>query len=61
MAIRGVSPYINPVKTDDLKRYRDAGVEEVVLLALDRSRSERELIAQLEQMTREFVEPGAKL
>jgi probable F420-dependent oxidoreductase len=56
-----VSPYINPIKTDDLKRYRDAGVEEVVLLALDRSRSERELIAQLEQMTREFVEPGAKL
>jgi probable F420-dependent oxidoreductase len=56
-----VSPYINPIKTDELKRYRDAGVEEVVLLALDRSRSERELIAQLEQMTREFVEPAAKL
>jgi probable F420-dependent oxidoreductase len=56
-----VSPYINPIKTDDLKRYRDAGVEEVVLLALDRSRSEREMIAQLEQMTREFVEPAAKL
>ena len=56
-----VSPYINPIKTDDLKRYHDAGVEEVVLLALDRSRSEGELIAQLEQMTREFVEPAAKL
>jgi probable F420-dependent oxidoreductase len=56
-----VSPYINPIKTDELKRYRDAGVEEVVLLALGRSRSERELIAQLEQMTREFVEPAAKL
>jgi probable F420-dependent oxidoreductase len=56
-----VSPYTNPIKTDELKRYRDAGVEEVVLLALGRSRSERELIAQLEQMTREFVEPGAKL
>jgi probable F420-dependent oxidoreductase len=56
-----VSPYINPIKTDDLKRYRDAGVEEVVLLALDRSRSELELIAQLEQMTREFVEPAAEL
>ena len=26
-----VSPYTNPIKTDDLKRYRDAGVEEVAL------------------------------
>jgi probable F420-dependent oxidoreductase len=56
-----VSPYTKPIKTDDLKHYRDAGVEEIALLALNGSRSEREMIAQLEQMAREFVEPAAKL
>jgi len=30
-----VSPYTNPIKTDDLKRYRDAGVEEIALLAMN--------------------------
>ena len=56
-----VSPYTNPMKTDDLKRYRDAGVEEIALLALGRPRTERDVIAGLEQMAREFVEPAAKL
>jgi probable F420-dependent oxidoreductase len=56
-----VSPYTNPIKTDDLKRYRDAGVEEVALLALDPPRTERDLIAGLERMAREWVEPAAKL
>ena len=56
-----VSPYTNPIKTDDLKGYRDAGVEEIAFLASGRSRSEREMIVELEQMAREFVEPAAKL
>ena len=56
-----VSPYTNPIKTDDLKRYRDAGVEEVALLASGRPPTERDMIAGLEQMAREFVEPAAKL
>jgi alkanesulfonate monooxygenase SsuD/methylene tetrahydromethanopterin reductase-like flavin-dependent oxidoreductase (luciferase family) len=56
-----VSPYANPIKTDDLKRYRDAGVEEVALLSLDPPRTERDLIAGLEKMAREWVEPAAKL
>ena len=56
-----VSPYTNPIKTDDLKRYRDAGVEEIALLASGRPRTERDMIAGLEQMAREFVEPAAKL
>ena len=56
-----VSPYTNPIKTDDLKRYRDAGVAEVALLASGRPRTERDMIAGLEQMAREFVEPAAKL
>jgi alkanesulfonate monooxygenase SsuD/methylene tetrahydromethanopterin reductase-like flavin-dependent oxidoreductase (luciferase family) len=56
-----VSPYTNPIKTDDLKRYRDAGVEEVALLVSGRPRTKRDMIAGLEQMAREFVEPAAKL
>jgi alkanesulfonate monooxygenase SsuD/methylene tetrahydromethanopterin reductase-like flavin-dependent oxidoreductase (luciferase family) len=55
-----VSPYTNPIKTDDLKRYRDAGVEEIALLS-NRLRSEQDMIARLEQTAREFVEPAGKL
>ena len=39
----------------------DAGVEEIALLASGRPRTERDTIAGLEQMAREFVEPAAKL
>jgi probable F420-dependent oxidoreductase len=55
-----VSPYTNPIKTDDLKRYRDAGVEEIALLS-GRLGAEREMVAGLKQMARDFVEPAAKL
>src|ERR1700730_6838945 len=55
-----VSPYTNPIETDDLKRYRDAGVEEIALLS-GRPGTEREMVARLEQMAREFVEPAANL
>jgi probable F420-dependent oxidoreductase len=56
-----VSPYTKPIKTDDLKRYRDAGVDEIALLGLGGACTEREVIAGLEQMAREFVEPAARL
>ena len=56
-----VSPYTNPIKADDLKRYRDAGVEEIALLGSGRARTEGEMIAGLEQMAWEFVEPAARL
>jgi hypothetical protein len=55
-----ISPYTNPITTDDLKRYRDAGVEEVALLP-GKPGTEREMVTQLEQMAREFVEPAATL
>ena len=55
-----VSPYTNPIKTDDLKRYRDAGVEEIALLS-GRLGAEREMVAGIEQMALDFVEPAAKL
>src|SRR6516164_4514864 len=56
-----VSPYTKPIKTDDLKLYRDAEVEEIALLAPGGARTERDTIAGLEQMAREFVEPAASL
>jgi hypothetical protein len=55
-----VSPYTNPIKADDLKRYRDAGVEEIALLS-GWPGTEREMVARLERMAREFVEPAATL
>ena len=56
-----VSPYTNPIKTDDLKRYHDAGVEELALMASNRPRTERDVVVGLEQLAKEFVEPAAKL
>ena len=56
-----VSPYTNPIKPDDLKRYRDAGAEEVALVIFDPPSTERELVIRMEQMARDFVEPGMKL
>jgi probable F420-dependent oxidoreductase len=55
-----VSPYTNPIKTHDLKRYRDAGVDEIALLS-GRPGTATEMVARLEEMAREFVEPAAKL
>ena len=55
------SPYKRPVTPDDLKRYRDAGLEEVGLLNFDIPNSERDLTARIERMAKEFVEPAAKL
>ena len=43
-----------------MKRYRDAGVEEIALLS-GRPGTDREIVARLEQMAREFVEPAANL
>jgi probable F420-dependent oxidoreductase len=56
-----VSPYTKPIKSDDLKRYRDAGADEVVLIRLRPPREEKELAANLEQIAREWVEPAARL
>jgi probable F420-dependent oxidoreductase len=56
-----VSPYTKPSTVDDLKRYRDAGVDEVVLIKLRPPRGEKEVVEDLEQIAREWVEPAAKL
>jgi probable F420-dependent oxidoreductase len=55
------SPYKHPVTTDDLERYRDAGLAEVTLLNFDILNTERDLTARIERIAKEFVEPAAKL
>jgi probable F420-dependent oxidoreductase len=56
-----VSPYTEPITPDDLKRYRDAGADEVALLLRGRPATQADIITGLEQMARDFVEPAAKL
>jgi probable F420-dependent oxidoreductase len=56
-----VSPYTKQIKSDDLKRYRDAGADEVVLIKLRPPREERELVTNLEEIAREWVEPAARI
>jgi len=56
-----LSPYTKPFTRDDLKRYRDIGVDELALIEFDPPTSERDLITRMEQMAREWVEPAAKL
>jgi probable F420-dependent oxidoreductase len=55
-----VSPYTRPITVDDLKRYRDAGADEVELIFLEAPDDEREVVRQLERLARDFVEPAAK-
>jgi probable F420-dependent oxidoreductase len=59
--VLAVSPYTDPIVPDDLKRYCDAGIEEVALLLRGRPTGETEIVSRLEQMARDFVEPAAKL
>ncbi len=56
-----ISPYSKPITRDDLKRYRDAGVDELGLIDFSPPTGEREMVAHLEQMAREWVEPAAKV
>ncbi len=56
-----VSPYSKPITPDDLKRYRDLGVSEVILITLRPPRDEASLAANLEEIAREWIEPAAKL
>ena len=56
-----VSPYVRPITIDDLKRYRDAGADEVELVFLDVPQDERGIVQQLETLAREFVDPAATI
>ncbi len=56
-----VSPYTKPITRDDLKRYRDVGADQVVLLSWRPAPSVNDMVQRMEEMAREFVEPAAKL
>jgi probable F420-dependent oxidoreductase len=56
-----VSPYTAPIVPDDLKRYRDAGVDEVALLLRGRAPHPGEIVTRMEGLARDFVEPAARL
>jgi probable F420-dependent oxidoreductase len=56
-----LSPYTKPITRDDLKRYRDLGVEELALVNFSPPTTERELVTQMEQTARDWVEPAAKI
>jgi probable F420-dependent oxidoreductase len=56
-----VSPYTKPVSPDDLKRYRDAGVDEVVIVNVRAPRTVEEAAERVEEAARAWVEPAAKL
>jgi uncharacterized phosphosugar-binding protein len=50
-----------PITPDDLKRYRDAGVEEFVITSLRAPHTAEEAQTILEKAAREWLEPAAKL
>jgi probable F420-dependent oxidoreductase len=56
-----VSPSGKPATPDDLKRYRDAGVEEFVLTNIRSPHTAEEAAAVLEKAAREWLEPASKL
>ncbi len=56
-----VSPYTKPITPDDLKRYRDAGAEEIVLVHMRPPRTPEEVSGRLEEFARAWVEPASKL
>lgn len=55
-----VSPYLKPCRPDDLKKYREAGVDELVMLC-ELPRLDREIGPRLEALAREYLEPAARL
>ncbi|HEY6419503.1 MAG TPA: LLM class F420-dependent oxidoreductase [Candidatus Binataceae bacterium] len=55
-----VSPYTKRIVADDLKRYRDAGVDEVVILA-NPPTDPAKIPGWAEDIAKQWVEPAAKL
>src|SRR5689334_11172841 len=56
-----VSPYTKPIAPDDLARYRDAGVDEVVIVNLRAPRSPEEAEKSVEDAARKWIGAAAKL
>ena len=56
-----VSPYTKTITPDDLKRYRDAGVHEIVIVNLRPPRSVEDAATRLEEAAKMWLEPASKL
>jgi probable F420-dependent oxidoreductase len=56
-----VSPYTKSITVDDLKRYRDAGVHEMVVVNVRPPRTVEEAATRLEEAARAWLEPASKL
>jgi probable F420-dependent oxidoreductase len=54
-----ISPYMKPADLDAVKRYRDAGVEQVIFLAFGGNRDG--LLARLDDLAKTIVEPARTL
>ncbi len=54
-----ISPYLKPLEADALARYRDAGVDQLIALCLAADRDA--LLAGLDRLAEDLVEPARKL
>lgn len=54
-----ISPYMQPVDADAVRRYRDAGVDQVVLLVVAGNRDG--LLARLDELAKTIVQPAQGL
>lgn len=56
-----VSPYTKKIVADDLKRYRDAGVHEIVIVNIRPPKTVEEAASRLEEAARTWLDPASKL
>jgi alkanesulfonate monooxygenase SsuD/methylene tetrahydromethanopterin reductase-like flavin-dependent oxidoreductase (luciferase family) len=56
-----VSPYTKKIVPDDLKRYRDAGVHEMVVVNIRPPKTVEEAAARLEEAARTWLDAASKL
>jgi probable F420-dependent oxidoreductase len=54
-----ISPYLQPIDFDAVRRYRDAGVDQVILLVVAGNRNG--LLARLDELAETIVEPARDL
>jgi probable F420-dependent oxidoreductase len=54
-----ISPYLQPIDFDAVRRYRDAGVDQVILLVVAGNRDS--LLARLDELAKTIVEPAQGL
>ena len=56
-----ISPYTKEISADDLKRYRDVGVSEIVIINIRAPRTPEEAATRLEEAARKWIEPASKI